>query len=353
MSVNKYIIFQKDLNINNNEIVSWAPKNTKKRPNGLPWWREIKNIKKNDLIYYVSDTYLVLCAKAKMDANIYKYSSLYNKDKANLDWNDLGYGVACEVLIDYRNKNICITKELENISGRFNSFNDIKPFEVKNGRIKAHQGVYCYKLSDTLERFIMEIINSYQESKSNISNTLFSEGKFTYSPIDLNSTSHFFGTSEIGFRKQRKGDQAESKVLEFFSKLYIKFDYIADNKEEFADLVINIENTSYYLEVKNISRQQLHYIFLSDNQIKQLCLGKSRLCLYADGMIYLSKRECKNSFFNDIKNNIDKVRKQVIDDYNGYFFVNELEVLVNKEIIDKYFVLINPLTKLELIKEFE
>lgn len=26
MSVNKYIIFQKDLNINNNEIVSWAPK---------------------------------------------------------------------------------------------------------------------------------------------------------------------------------------------------------------------------------------------------------------------------------------------------------------------------------------
>lgn len=350
--MNKYIIFQKDLEIKNNEIVAWAPKSTNKRPNGLPWWREVENIRENDLIYYISDTYLIATARAEMDASIYQYNSLFNKEKPNPGWSDVGYGVFCSLLNDYSNMNISITKELGKFKDKLSSVNDIKPFEWNNGNIKAHQGGYCYKLSDTLENLLIEIINLYQENELGYENVTFTDKKFSYSPIKLNNNINNFGTSEIADIKINKGKYGESKVLDFFKEVGINVRDVADDKKEFADLILEIGNNNYYLEIKNISSQgQIHYIYLSDTQIKQLCIGSDRLCLYVDGIIYLSKKNCKNTFFKDIKNSTDQIRKYTIDNYNGYFFVSDLKILIDKKIIDTYFILINSINKDQLIRE--
>lgn len=344
--MNKYIIFERNLEIKNSQIISWAPESTKGRPNGLPWWREVKNIKKGDKIYFVSDTYLVAIGEATGDAKDYNHSDLFAEPKGNPDWNEFGYGVISNVITNYRSDNICITKELEK---RLNN-NNIRPFELSNGKVKAHQGGYCYPLSSELESLIIDIISNYTKIKtSKITNS-----KFTYAPIDLSPKTRNYGTSEISYKKIMKGKDGENKVKEFLNSLDLKTDDVSENNNNVADLVINDNHTNYSLEVKNISNQDSkHYIYLKDTQISALMNGETRLCLYFEGEIYLSLKSCKETFFKDIMNAINQTRKYVIDSFEGKFLASDLAILIDSDIIENNFILINTFSKEQLIEELK
>lgn len=342
----KYIIFENELELDDGKIISWAPKRTNKFSNGFPWWREVANIKKFDTIYFISNTNLVAIGEAIDDAKSYKHQQLYNSSKANSNWSDEGYGVISRVTHDYSNFNISLTKELEK---SINSIGNIKPFEVVNGKVKAHQGGYCYPLSLELENIINNIISSYK--KSSLKD--FTEGTFSYNPISLNSISKKYGTSLISSKKINKGRDGELKVQDFFDKLGYNCENVAESVNHVADLVITNKNKKYSLEIKNISNQNnTHYIYLSDNQIRALILGDTRLCLYFEGDIYLSSNACKTTFFKEIIEATNQCRKYVVDHFEGKYFATELAILINKKIVEQYFVLINNLNKSELNKLF-
>lgn len=347
--MNKYIIFEKDLKSMNGEIKSWAPENSEKRIKkgikGLECWKEVNNIKKGDKIYFVSNKILVAIGKAIEDAKSCNHADLYNTPKGNPDWSDAGYGVISKITKDYEKYGICITEEIEKYA---NKIADIKPFEIRNGHVSAHQSGYCYPLSEKLQKFIDEIILSYVKNPAKS----FTDSKFVYTPIDLKKQTKEYGTSAISTKKINKGKIGEEGVNEFLKTLDFDVDDVSENSADVADLIIKNEKVKYSLEIKNISNQDnKHYIYLSDNQIKALLNGETRLCLYFEGDIYLSNKSCKEKFFKEIMDVTNKSRKYVIDSFYGKFCIADLAILIDRDVIENNFILINSLTKAQLLKE--
>lgn len=345
----KYIIFENNLEINNNQIKSWAPIKSNKRPNGFYTWHILKEIKKDDIIYFITNTKLLAKGKALNDGCKCNFNLMYlNELKSNPDWSNEGFGVVSEVIDDYSAINIIINEKLAEIPNL--DKNMIKPFEIwNNDNIRAHTGGYCYELSSSLENIFINILNNYEEKVKEIK---LNDNKFKYNPITLDKLTKYSGTDEINDKKNKKGKLAENKVLSYFSQYYNVEDISNNPSTPPADLKITINNKEYFFEIKNISNQVYNnYFFISDSELAYLCSKHSRLCLYFNGNIYLSKCECYKSFFENIKNNFNAIRENVILNFDGMYQVENISILVNNEIIEKNFIHINPLNIKELTDE--
>lgn len=343
----KYIIFENNLKITDNMIKSWAPIGSIKRPNGIGYWKIVNEIKKGDIIYYVSNSYLIGKGIALADSSICDFSVMYpGEEKGNPEWNNIGYAVNSFIDEDYTDYNICVTKEIEKRLPLISN-DDVKPFEIKKaGSVSAHQGGYCYALSSQLEKIILKILNSYNNEDFE-KDEVFTNNGFKYKEIDLERESTYNGTSEISHNKEFKGNFAETKVYQFFDKNSFFVQNVANDKKEKSDLKIKLDNDYCYLEVKNISKQSEPNIFISDNEIRNLCLKKVKLCLYSNGRIYISNQNSINFFWN-IKSKIENIRNDVIIKYNGELRVTDINIFISKRIIDNYFILVNDYSNIQL-----
>jgi hypothetical protein len=343
----KYIIFESDPDVTENIIKSWAPMSSQKKPNGYHYWERVSQIKKGDIIYYISNTFLVAKAVAITDAVEIKHEIFYpNSTKPNQEWSDIGFGVYSSILIDFSDAKIKLASELEKKYGTL-SKKDIYPFEKRiGGNIRAHQSGYCYTLSRELE----EIIDILVEKSKKVTNLC--DDKFTYNEILLDKKPHSYSNSTASELKINKGKYGESKVEEFFKSHNFIVENVAESRIDCADLNIIIGKSKIELEVKNVSNQTpVKHIFLSDSQIRCLVLEKTRLCIYDDDNFYLSKFDSDITLFQEILKTTNEVRKKVIEMYDGCYQVNELSILINQKILENHFQLLNPLSKQQIIEQ--
>ncbi len=331
-----YLIFESKLSAMNNQIKSWAPKRNPKTNSTKYWWKNVGKIKKGDIIYFISDTYLYAKGKALFDAEDVMHQDYYTEYHNNAGWSDDGYGIISEVLEFYQDKCIKVIEEMTSKNYRIgtqekNNF----PFCIREGSFCAKQGGYCFKLHSKMIMFLEECIKN---TGDNITWTK----KYDHHDILDSKFPTTYGTSKIGLEKVKKGAKGEKGSYYFFKNKGFSVENVSEETNEPADLVIMSGEKQYRIEIKNITVVSPEKsIYLSNSQLRNLYLQNTYLCLYygmKNETIFLLKPENQKKIIKELIDNFDTIRKNVNDQYHGQFYIDTISILITEKMITTNFI---------------
>lgn len=330
-----YLIFQSALSIENNQIKSWAPKRNPKTNNKKYWWENVGKIKKGDIIYFISDAYLCAKGRAIMDGKEVVHQDYYTEPHNNDSWSDDGYGVISEVLEIYQTKQIKIIQEMKQKNYQIEAQEkDRFPFCIRTGSFTAKQGGYCFEIHSKLITFIEECV-------INAGNRIKWGEKYNHHNILDKKLPSTYGTSEISSKKIKKGEKGEKGTQKFFENKGFLTELVAEEKRNPADLVIRNNGKEYMIEIKNITVESAEKsIYLNDSQLQSLYLQKTYLCLYygLEEMVFLLNPQKQKTVIKELIESFDKIRENVIHQYSGKFYVDNISVLVTEKMIVENFI---------------
>lgn len=331
-----YLIFQSEILTEDNKIKSWAPKTNPKTNSAKYWWENILKIKKGDIIYFISNTYLFAKAIALVDGKEVKHQEYYDEYHDNDSWSTDGYGIISEVLETYTNKHIRIVEEMKKENYQIEKAEQEHfPFCIHTNGFRAKQGGYCFEIKDKLIAFIEECIH-------NSTNSISWAKHHKHQNILDKGLSKSYGTSKIGDRKKEKGARGEKNSKKIFENKGFFVEHVADEGNEPADLIISSQNNQYKIEIKNITIETAEKsIHLSDSQLQNLYFQNTYLCLYyglGEEIIFLLNPEKQKSFIKKIIDTFDKIRKNVNDQYDGHYYIDDISILITEKMITENFI---------------
>lgn len=331
-----YLIFESELLMEEGRIKTWAPKRNPKTNSTKYWWENVSRIRKEDILYFISDTYLYAKGRALFDAKDVMHQDYYTEHHNNESWSDDGYGVISEVLEFYQDKKIKVVEEMKKRNYQIDKNEQHHfPFCIRAGNFSANQGGYCFEIQDKLVAFIEECVKSG-------SFKIKCADQYNHRNILDGKTPVAYGTSKIGLEKIKKGAKGEKGVLRFFKNKGFSVENVADVAKEPADLIIGNKKKQYKIEVKNITVETAEKsIYLSDSQLQNLYLQNTYLCLYygmENEIILLLNPQKQKGVIKEIIDTFDTIRKNVNDQYNGQFYVDDISILVTENMITNNFI---------------
>ena len=95
------------------------------------------------------------------------------------------------------------------------------------------------------------------------------------------------------------------------------------------------------IEIKNITVESAEKsIYLNDSQLQSLYLQKTYLCLYygLEEMVFLLNPQKQKTVIKELIESFDKIRENVIHQYSGKFYVDNISVLVTEKMIVENFI---------------
>jgi len=191
-------------------------------------------------------------------------------------------------------------------------------------------GDYSKNIDDTLDKNY--IIENYSEWNIN---SLFPTGEYSKKPMIGKKTSKS-GTEKTGIDKAKKGRIGERKVINFLVyngfKLKKNIFDVANNSKIFWDITVKLSNLEKGLEVKNLTNS--NYFYLSQNQIECLKMQETKLCLIdtIGKCLWISKNFNQLKCLPKIINNIETIKNNVYDGYNGLFQVDDVRINLDTKI---------------------
>lgn len=150
-----YLIFETGLSSKDGKIKSWAPIENPHTKTRKFYWTNVSKIKKGDILYFITDSYLYAKGIAIEDAIEVSHQVFYDNDFKQDNWSEMGYGVISKIIADYSLDRIRIIDEMTEQNYQIEaSETHYFPFCRRNGVFSAQQGGYCFEIYPKLISFI-------------------------------------------------------------------------------------------------------------------------------------------------------------------------------------------------------